>query len=250
MLISGHRIQQGLDDLPMTLLAIRDVTDARQQEGRLRMIQEMQAVKGERDRLSHRLHDHIQQLLYAAGLHVTIVQMNEPSEENSETLKKVETLLQEAGQAARDLAVELTPPVLLDAGLITALQWLADWVHDKYKLRLHLEVEQDVHLEDEAICLLLFDATRELLLNIIKHAEVDSAVIQAARIEQEWLQIVVKDEGAGYRPDRVEQKTGMAVGFGLSSIERRIESVGGSVQVQTAEGQGTSTTIMIPLRRR
>jgi|LSQX01.2.fsa_nt_gb PAS domain S-box-containing protein len=248
MLVSGRRVERKVNHTEMVLLAIRDVTKARQKEDRLRIAQQTQAVQQERQRLARRLHDHLQQLLIAAKMHIGFVQQGVP--DNQDMLNKTTNILDEAIDASRDLAVELTPPALAESGLMGALEWLVDWTQEKHGFHIHLEVQQDVKLGDEQICLLLFDAVRELLLNAIKHAEVDSAKVRAEQQNDGWLQITVEDEGVGYDPNQVDQKDDLAAGFGLSGIRQSVESVGGSFQVESSPGTGTTATIRVPLRQK
>lgn len=75
------------------------------------------------------------------------------------------------------MTTELAPPVLYDLDLYAALNWLARWAKDKYALDVEVEANDTVPVEDEQLRVLLFEAARELLLNVVKHACVDEARI-------------------------------------------------------------------------
>lgn len=246
MLVSGRRVQQQVNQTETILLAIRDVTEARQQEHRLRIAQCTQAVEQERQRIARRLHDHLQQLLIGARMHVANVHDNEANESNKALLEKVQDVLKDAVKASRDLAVELTPPALYESGLAGAMEWMVSWMKEHYRFDLKLDIKQGILLQDKNVRLLLFDAIRELLVNVVKHAQVDSARVQIGEKENR-LQVVVQDQGVGYDPNQVESSDDLATGFGLSSIRRRVESLGGSFQIDSRLGQGTTTTIEVPM---
>ena len=249
MLINGRRLRQEGSKAEMSLLVIRDITEAQQKQHQLRTDQETQAVQRERQRLSHRLHDHMQQLLQAARLQLSIVQLSELDEENEAAMEKAQGALEEAGQAARDLAVELTPPVLFESGLEPALKWLTDWVRDKYRLHIDLEVGPNVRLEKQDVCLLLFDTVQELLLNVTKHAQVDTAMVKVERVHGDVVQVVVRDKGVGFDIQDVQTEGGHGTGLGLPTLLSRIEKMGGSFVVRSGKGRGTVTTIRVPLRQ-
>ena len=186
-------------------------------------------------------------MLVGAQMRIAYVAPDEMPEEHRTALQETQTILTDAIQASRHLAVELAPPVLLEAGVFAALEWLAAWVKATYRLEVELDLEP-VELHDEHVCLLLFDAVRELVLNVVKHAQVGSVAIKAARLD-ERLRIVVKDQGVGYDPEEIDMKDDLASGFGLATMRRRIESAGGSFVIESGKGRGTQATIELPLRQ-
>jgi signal transduction histidine kinase len=90
---------------------------------------------------------------------------------------------------------------------------------------------------------LLSQLLRELLFNVVKHAETKRARIVARRLGSSIL-ISVEDEGAGFDPTVLE--TDGTTGLGLAAVRERLELVGGDVMVASEPGHGTSVTIVIP----
>ena len=100
----------------------------------------------------------------------------------------------------------------------------------------------------EDLRVLLFQATRELLFNVIKHAKVRKATVQMEQVAEDKARVVVADEGVGFHAASCCQPKPGGSGFGLFNIHERLEMVGGRVEVDTAPGCGTRMTLVAPLR--
>ncbi len=124
----------------------------------------------ERRRLSQLLHDHLQQLLYAARLNVTSLKRRIEDDDLRQMIQHLDMLLGRCIDESRSLTIELSPPVLYDAGLAAALKWIARQFQLNYGLS--VEVQSDVQVDPgtENIKVLLFQSVRELLFNVVKHA--------------------------------------------------------------------------------
>lgn len=247
MLVNGRRLQIEGGATEMILLAIRDITEERQAADRLRVVQEAQTIEHERQRFAKRLHDHIQQLLVAGKMQISMAQRHVSDEPTQGKLKTAQELLEEAIRASRDLAVELVPPVLSESGLRAALHWLADWMQEKHELAVQIEAAPDLVVEDQEISLLVFDVIRELLLNVVKHADVDSATLEVLRIDGD-LQVMVSDCGKGFDLEEQTTEGGPVAGFGLSALRSRVRSLHGSLALKSARGKGTKVTVRVPLQ--
>ena len=100
-----------------------------------------------------------------------------------EVVRKTTDLLNEAITETRTLAVELSPPILLDGDLVAALEWLGQWMHEKHGLTIRVTADdQGLEVGDEKTRLMLFNAVRELLLNVTKHAKVTAASVRVHRV--------------------------------------------------------------------
>ncbi len=208
-----------------------------------------QAEQRERQQLAQILHDHLQQLLVGAKFNIGILrnQLNEAGQR--EALKQVDDLLSESLRTSRSLTAELSPPVLHEGSLAQVLEWLARWMQDKHGLRVEVEADEQVDPPTQEVRILLFQAVRELLLNIIKHAKVDRARIVMHQLGADQIRILVADEGAGFDPsqsrtDPHESQSGS--GFGLFSIRERLELLGGWMRIDSQAGQGTRIALTAP----
>ena len=202
------------------------------------------AEQRERQRLAEVLHDGLQQLLVGARLQMELLARGNPVHvaANSET---VVGLLNEAIAASRSLTADLSPPVLHQAGLLPALQWLARWMQETHHLTVDLAADAGAEPAQAAVKLLLFHAVRELLFNAVKHAGVSQAAVEV-RHRDGSIQITVADQGAGFDPARMHNRG--ATGLGLASVRQRIEYLGGTVTIQSAPGSGSRFTITVPVQ--
>jgi signal transduction histidine kinase len=200
----------------------------------------------ERRRLAQILHDHLQQLLYAARLHLGTLRHRNPDDPPvPETIARIDALLGECIAESRSLTVQLCPPVLHEVGLTAAIEWLGRHMGQTCGLTVETDVDPQAEPESEELRVLLFEAARELLFNVVKHAETGRARVALTASDGE-IRLVVADEGAGFVPP--DQKLGRTVasGFGLFSLRERLELLGGRLQVEAVPGQGTQVTILAP----
>ena len=233
----------------LILLAIEDITDRKHAEHQSEVMSFAHGREHERKVVAHRLHDHLQQLLIAAKMRVGMANRREQDHEMQSALAQTENILQEAIDASRDLAVELNPPALFEAGLVPALKWLADWMRRTHEFQLDVEADPAIIIPYSQACALLFETVRELLLNALKHAGVGRANVKIERLDGDTIRVMVRDEGAGFVPKQLAPSAGTGDGFGLASIRHQIESLDGSFEIESAPGKGTSVSITLPTLR-
>jgi len=197
----------------------------------------------ERQQLARILHDGLQQHLAAAGYQVELIRDSEDVQKDLNKLKKV---LDEASETARILAAELSPPILLRRNLFSALEWLAEWMHKKHGLEVALEGNTTGHTLPEEILILLFETTRELLFNVIKHSGIKKARVILDQQEQQIL-LTVKDQGKGFDPGILNMNDGRAGGYGLFQIRERLSLMGGYIEIDSRLGSGCSFHIVFPI---
>ena len=205
-----------------------------------------QTEQRERHRLAQILHDHLQQLLVGAKLNLGMLRYQLPDPGLEQSLQQVDGLLQESISVSRSLAVELSPSILYDQGLVPALRWLANWARDKHGLVAEVKADDTASPDLEEVSVLLFNAVRELLFNIVKHAKTNHATVEVCRPRNDQIQIIVSDAGIGFDPARSRAESDSATGLGLFSIGERLELLGGRLNVQSAPGQGTRVTLLAP----
>lgn len=147
-----------------------------------------------------------------------------------------------AGQA------QLSPPVLLEHGLLAGLTWLGEQMR-----RHHIAVAVECTLEElrlpEEQALLLFQSVRELLLNAAKHAGSSHATVSANH-RNGMLHIAVADQGKGFDPSHVANSPSSAhlfSKFGLFSIRERMRALGGRFEIVSAVGKGTTGVLELPV---
>jgi two-component system, NarL family, sensor kinase len=197
----------------------------------------LEAEQRERKALAEALHDHaIQNLLSARH------ELEEAGEAVTHpALARADDALVAAAGQLREAVFDLHPYVLEAAGLEAALRSIANEAAARGRLRLRLDLRcPDRHDGDQ----LVFSAARELLANVVRHAEAKG--VDLRRVETNGqLVLVVEDDGRGFPPERPSER--LADGhIGLAAQRVRIESAGGRMEVFSAPGEGTRVEVRVP----
>ncbi|HEV7278897.1 MAG TPA: response regulator [Pirellulaceae bacterium] len=225
---------------------VREQTkELREREERLRglAMQLTKVEQVERRRLAELLHDHVQQLLVASMMNVDVIRMTQPAERADWQLDDLKRLLDEALQATRTLAVELAPPVLHEQGLGPALHWLARRMHAQNKVLVHVKAQPNVNPGSEETREMMFQAARELLLNVAKHAATDTAWVELEQADSHVV-LTIWDEGRGFDPEKSLKES---ESFGLFHVRERLLQGGGTMRIESSPGKGARVTIAVPV---
>jgi PAS domain S-box-containing protein len=199
----------------------------------------------ERKRLAALLHDDLQQLLVAAKIRLTAATRNVHDVESASALERVLEIVDSAVDASRHLTRQLRPPVLYEAGLVPALQWLATDMNQVHGLDIETDMaELSVPLSDE-LKALLFESVRELLRNVVKHAGVRAARM-CLRHHEPYVEVAVEDRGSGFDAHQLEDAPARHE-LGLFSIRERLAALGGALRLQGLPGGGTRVELAIPI---
>jgi len=191
------------------------------------------------------LHDDLAQSLTLAKMKVDALRSAEPGDVAA-SLDAVSQLIGQAARTTRGLASSLSPPVPADQDLVAALLWLAEQMARDYGLIVQTKDDgRDKPLDGECR-IVLFRAVRELLVNIAKHAGVHRATVTLGRTGN-GVRITVTDDGNGFDVTQARSCPTSAGGFGLADLGRRLECLGGSLEVQSVPDEGTRVTLVAPL---
>ena len=200
----------------------------------------------EHHRMAAAIHDTVAQTLAAAKMHFESVR-EYVSPDGLKSVAEVRHLLAQAMRQTRSIMTELSPPVLNELGLIPALEWLAEQITQEHELSVDLAVENKVPKMPHDFQVLFYQATRELLTNIVKHAKVHKAKVTVSNIDGS-LQIKVSDDGIGFNRYNIEDHSDVNGGFGLFGIRERFKQFDGTFDITSEVGRGTEITMAAPLR--
>ena len=206
-------------------------------EVRRRLVSEaMQADERHSRELSEQLHDGPLQNLLAARLDLEDLRAN-PTEEGFDRL---DATLRESAAALRTTVSSLHPQVLDQVGLSAAV---GDLVM-KFEQRWNIPVQADIDDVGQPGCrAMMFRAARELLANVAKHSRARVVHLTLSRTG-DVVRLQVADDGTGFDPEVLARR--VAEGhIGLASLVVGIEAMGGSVELDTAPGSGTSVTVSL-----
>jgi signal transduction histidine kinase len=212
----------------------------------VRLIEELRASRQrlvaaqdeERRRLERNIHDGAQQQLVALAVKIRLARAmaGRDAEKAQDLLDELQGEAQEALENLRDLARGIYPPLLADKGLAAALDAQAR----KVPLPVRVDPNGVGRYPPEAEATAYF-CVLEALQNVTKYAEASSAIVRL-RKEDGHLVFSVTDDGRGFDPAATPP------GSGLQNMADRVEALGGSLDVDSEPGRGTTVTGRIPVR--
>ncbi len=197
----------------------------------------------ERQRLASDLHDSVGATLATAKLQFSYLQKHKDQLETMDDLfQKTSKLLDDAYNEVRTMAHIKNSGVIAKNGLLPAVQKLAKNASNVNNLMIEV---QDFGLTgrlENTLEIAIFRVVQELITNIIKHAKASEASISITQ-HKDSLSIIIEDNGIGFNPKKIIKNEGM----GLTSIEKRVEHLEGTMEVDSTPGKGTSVLIDIPI---
>ncbi|HON67798.1 MAG TPA: PAS domain-containing protein [Phycisphaerae bacterium] len=235
-----------LEELNEALVQRTREAEQRSEQLRVLATQLTQAENRERRRLALLMHDHLQQLLIAARMKIGAIAQVVREDRAATWVRQAAQLLDESIAASRSLSVELSPPMLYESGLGAALDWLAQQMEEKHGLRVDVQASDEP--EDEDIRVFLFQCVRELLFNVVKHAQVPQAEVRVKRLDEDRIIITVSDRGKGFDLAKLQERWAKGDSFGLRSVHERLGLLGGSFEIRTAPGEGMEARLIAPIR--
>jgi signal transduction histidine kinase len=203
----------------------------------------------ERHRISQILHDDLQQRLFAIRTHLALLKdengtaANHP--ERNLNIDQMQDWLSEAINITRNLSINMSPAVLQGDGLVEAVTWLASQMKEQHGLQVEVVAGVDFIPMEEHMRVLLFQAIRELLFNIVKHAGLLESTVQLTQENgSDW--IVVSDHGKGFDAETVMKNPQLA--HGLLIVKDRLGLMGCEMRIYSQLGAGTRIEIEVPVK--
>jgi signal transduction histidine kinase len=195
------------------------------------------------------LHDVTAQNLFAIS--INLARLQEPTPQLSpgfkEALLESQDLCEQSLHEIRTLSYLLHPPMLDQAGLVSALQWYIDGFTRRSGIDVGLVVTQEVGRLPREMETDLFRIVQEGLANVLRHSGSNTATVRLEKhATQLTLQIIDQGRGMPERavtavPNRVE-----SLGVGIAGMRQRLRQLGGRLNINSV-GQGTTVTATVPL---
>jgi PAS domain S-box-containing protein len=239
-----------------TIVMTEDITQRKLAEEEIRTYQvKLQSLASElslteereRRRLATDLHDHIGQALAISKIKLGVLQKSLTSEVLARPLSEVRELIEKMIQDTRSLTFELSLPILYELGFESAVEWFAKYVRSQHGILVDVQKDMKPIPMDDEMKVLVFRFVRELMMNVVKHAQARHARVIIARNGEE-VNIRVEDDGVGFAGPHYQTISSNG-GFGLFSIRERLHYLGGRLEVESSDLQGTRVTLMVPLKR-
>jgi two-component system, NarL family, sensor histidine kinase DegS len=209
----------------------------------------MNAVMQERERLSRELHDGVAQLVGHLLLRLDtikdLVEADRPREAGTELerLRGVaDEIYDDIGESIAGLRTNVA-----ERGLVRALQDYAEQFEERHQIPVRLRADSLADQLPPVAALQLFRLVQEALTNVRKHAMAREVTVTLTSDGPGQLKVVIADDGQGFVPSA--ERNGNGRPLGLTSMRERVESLGGTFEVQSQPGSGTCVTAIIPMPR-
>ena len=251
--IISHNIE--FEGKPARLILANDVTEKMMAEDKLQKSHEafrqlathLESIReAERTYIAREIHDELGQQL--TGLKMDISWLNKKIvTQDAEVKKKIyETieLIDSTVRSVRRIATELRPSILDDLGLVAAMEWQSEEFEKRFEITCVFQNKiQGINIEP-VMATGIFRIYQESLTNVLRHAEA-SRVSSFLQIKDNELQLNITDNGKGFIvKDIANKKT-----LGLLGMKERASLMGGTYQITSEPGGGTSVVIIVPLNR-
>jgi len=205
----------------------------------------IRAAEDERVQVAAELHDGPIQHLAALGysLESALALMAEESPAGGERrVREVQTALSEEIGGLRRLMVTLRPPALDQAGLHAALRDFAEALAGQERLETSVRVEEVDGLSPE-VETALYRVAQEALRNVVRHAKAHLVSV-ILKSDDRGTEITIEDDGVGFSTggDGLVRRGH----FGIAGMRQRIEMVGGTLEIASAPGRGTTVWARAP----
>ncbi|MBX5476978.1 MAG: sensor histidine kinase [Clostridia bacterium] len=206
----------------------------------------IRAQEEERRRLARDIHDGPAQLLANVVFRIEVSQklLSIDRDRALAELEQLKTLVRHSLQDVRKIIFDLRPMALDDLGLIPALRGYLSTFGERTGLATDLIVQGTERRVPPAVEVAAFRIAQEALSNAWKHGDATRATV-TVRFEPGQLSVAIEDDGAGFNVAEALQRQG---GFGLLSMRERAGLVGGSLDIVSAPGEGTTVLAVIPLQ--
>jgi len=199
----------------------------------------------ERQRIADDLHDHVAQLLFATKTRMEVVI------ENQECTARVRTALEQCREqvtacelAIREVVDTLSPALAASNDLDERFALMAQGVEDEFDIAIEVRGEASDTVAASGVSRphvsLAMRAAREALVNAAKHAGPCRITARMQFAAPDELLIIIRDAGKGIAPE-------VPKGYGLLSVQRALESVGGRLEIAPHRDGGTEVLVAVPL---
>lgn len=240
-----QRVRQGLEsEVKARSAELRTANDSlRELSGRLLQLQD-----AERRRIARELHDSVGQLLAAMSMNLGSV-MEETAKLSPQAASAVvenERMVQEIIREVRTISHLLHPPLLDEAGLVSALQWYVEGFASRSKIEVKLDCSSPLKRLPPDLETAIFRIVQECLTNVHRHSNSSRAEVAVLENGNE-VSVQIRDEGSGIPMEKLTALWNSSrTGVGLRGMRERVGQLNGTLKVDSGP-RGTVVVASFPL---
>ncbi|WP_437880217.1 PAS domain-containing sensor histidine kinase [Pseudomonas sp. LRF_L74] len=198
----------------------------------------------EKARIAREVHDELGQVLTVLKLETSMCELayGERDAGLRERLGSMKKLIANLFQLVRDVATALRPPIL-DAGICSAIEWQARRFEARSQILCQVDVPESPPSISDAKAVGLFRVLQEALTNVLRHSQAHTVEV-SLKLEGEQLCLSISDDGQGFAPGATSAQS-----FGLVGMRERMLMLGGTLQLHSQPGEGTSLYARVAIDR-
>lgn len=230
---------------------LTDVTERRKSEEAVRHLtaRALRVQDETQRRIARELHETVAQSL--AGLRMNLATMGPlvgADDRRAELVADSIRVADDAIAEVRTVSYLLHPPMIDQAGLLTALRWYTEGFQQRSGIVTTLDAPADPGPLPKDLETTVFRIVQESLTNVQRHSGSATARVSIVRTG-DVLSVAISDEGHGLPPRlRQDHSALLAAGVGVAGIRERVDELGGSMRVESSDA-GTTLTVTLPIRR-
>lgn len=203
--------------------------------------------QSESQRIAEILHDDIGQLIGSALIRIKLLRKEDLPLVARQNAEAAYSTLELILRQTRNLTFELSCPLVDELGLDLALEELCKSMTLDHGVCFKYNSNHDLLPLPLDRKVLLFRAVRELLTNVLKHADAQNTTVELAWRKTEAC-IRVEDDGCGFDASIAGQGFSPSGGYGLFSLQESIQHIGGMLEIESAPNAGTRVSISLPIK--
>jgi signal transduction histidine kinase len=235
------------DSLAVAIHNVRLLKEVRVGHERLQALSHrlIEVQEAERRTIARELHDEIGQSLTSVKINLQTMQHLNDSPALATHLEDGIRIVDRALDQVRGLSFDLRPSLLDELGLVPALRSLLKRQAQRAGFQASLQADptqQQIPPQVEIAC---FRIVQESLTNVMRHAQAQQVVVEL-RSDPQALQLLIRDDGAGFDVPAALQRAARGDSLGLLGMEERAVLAGGRLTIRSTPGQGTEVRAHFP----
>jgi signal transduction histidine kinase len=244
-----NRVAERTGQLTLTLNSLeREVMERKRAEEQLRQlsVRLMTLRDEERRHIARDLHDTTGQTLAAMKMTTAVIQQTAPGPEMLRLLDDLNALTDEAVQEIRTTSYLLHPPLLDEAGIVSAVQWFVEGFAKRSGIQVRCEIAETLQRPPRNHELVLFRVLQESLTNVHRHSGASATTIRLNASADHFV-LEIADNGTGMPEECLKRfhEAGHGTGVGLVGMRERVNELGGHLEIHS-DPAGTTVAVALP----